>query len=106
MQTPFTLCIPGPQSSRTVMTLSFACLRCASGIANADVAKVKANAVAINFAITVLPVCPSEPVNIASASATLIWVKNVACLMRLRQTCVAAVSALPAHRNQVACGKW
>ena len=53
-------------------------LRCASGIANAGVAKVKANATAINFAITFLPVCPSQPVNIASASATLIWVKDVA----------------------------
>jgi hypothetical protein len=43
------------------MTVSFACLKCASGIATADVAKVKANATAINFAIASVPVGPSEP---------------------------------------------
>jgi hypothetical protein len=54
------------------------CLRCASGIATADVAKVKANASAINFAIVSVLVDPSEPVNIASALATLMWVKDAA----------------------------
>ena len=43
-------------------------------MATADVAKVKANATAINFAIASLLVGPSEVVNIASASAALIWV--------------------------------
>jgi hypothetical protein len=77
MQTPFTLCIPAPHASRTVMTMSSCCWRGASGIACANDANVNAKASTINLVMLLsLPVTKRNEQIMASELVDLIQIKQ------------------------------
>jgi hypothetical protein len=56
MQTPFTICKPGPQALRTLMNVSVGAYSGARGIANADVTRAKANIATIHLIMASPPV--------------------------------------------------
>jgi hypothetical protein len=56
MQTPFTMCNPGPQAWRTLMNISVGAYSGARGIARADDTKAKASTTTIHL-ITASPSC-------------------------------------------------
>jgi hypothetical protein len=51
MQTPFTLCMPGPHASLTLMTISFDACSGACGMARADDAKTRASIPTVHLII-------------------------------------------------------
>jgi hypothetical protein len=55
MQTPLTICIPGPQAWRTLTSTSSGDGSDARGIASADDIKAKANTATIDLIMTCLP---------------------------------------------------
>jgi hypothetical protein len=56
MQTPFTMCNPGPQALRTLMNMSVGAYSGARGIAKADETNAKANTTTIHL-IMASPPC-------------------------------------------------
>jgi hypothetical protein len=61
MQTPFTMCNPGPQACRTLMNMSVGAYSGARGIARADDTKIKANTATIHLIMASSPVDHSIP---------------------------------------------
>jgi hypothetical protein len=61
MQTPFTMCNPGPQACRTLMNMSVGAYSGARGIARADDTKAKANTTTIHLIMASPPVDDGVP---------------------------------------------
>ena len=61
MQTPLTMCSPGPQACRTLKNMSVGAYSGARGIARADDTKTKANTAMIHLVMASLPLMTAHP---------------------------------------------
>jgi predicted metal-binding protein len=61
MQTPFTMCIPGPQALRTLTNISSGACSGARGIARADDMKAKASIATIHLTMASLLAMAAHP---------------------------------------------